>query len=85
MSEITRPNYCTNDMLDYLDQLRESGATNIFGAGPYLEKEFKELRANRKSFHSGDKAREVLSYWMKTFSQRHNLENQQEKKDETDL
>lgn len=24
----------------YLDQLRKSGATNMFGAAPYLEKEF---------------------------------------------
>lgn len=28
---------------DYLDRLRESGVTNMFGAVPYLQQEFPEL------------------------------------------
>lgn len=46
----------------YLDDLRESGATNMFGARPYLEEEFLGLRRQ---------AGAILSYWMKTFSERH--------------
>lgn len=47
------------DCFDYLDTLRESGATNMFGARPYLQKEMglKE-----------DTAREVLRKWLLTFS-----------------
>lgn len=68
----TRPEYCTDEMLVYLDELRESGETNMFGAGPYLDEEFPELRkGDKRSFHSSERARSVLSYWMKTFSQRH--------------
>jgi hypothetical protein len=51
------------EYFDYLDELRESGATNMFGAGPYLTREFREL--DTKSSH------EVLSEWMETFSERH--------------
>jgi hypothetical protein len=43
----------------YLDGLRESGVTNMFGARPYLEAAFPEL--DRKAAGS------VLSLWMKTF------------------
>jgi hypothetical protein len=51
------------DFLNYLDDLRESGATNMFGARPYLMDEFPEL--------TKDQAGDVLSYWMSTFSERH--------------
>lgn len=54
-----RPAFITDDHLDFLDCLRESGATNMFGARPYLKKEFRELK--------DDQAAEILSYWMKTF------------------
>ena len=46
---------------EYLDVLRESGATNMFGAAPYLQDEF-DL--------SKSEAREILNHWMKTFSAR---------------
>jgi hypothetical protein len=39
----------------YLNRLRESGATNMFGASPYLEMEFD---MNRRE------ARQVLLDWM---------------------
>lgn len=42
----------------YLDGLRETGATNMFGAAPYIEEEF---NVDRKV------AGEVLQAWMRTF------------------
>jgi len=53
-----RPNFVTDEHLDYLDDLRESGITNMFGASPYVEQEF-EL--DRKT------AINVLKYWMESF------------------
>lgn len=56
------------DMEEYflfLDELRESGITNMFGAAPYLKEAFSEL-SNRK-------AKDVLLEWMKTFATRHNI------------
>lgn len=46
---------------DFLDELRESGKTNMFGARPYLEREF---GLDKK------KATEILSDWMATFGKR---------------
>ncbi len=43
---------------DYLDRLRQSGETNMFGAVPYLQKQFFELAADR------EKAAQVLQAWM---------------------
>ena len=48
--------------LDYLDALRESGVTNMFGAASFLVDAF-GMKAND--------ARKVLVYWMETFSERH--------------
>ena len=45
-------------MFTYLEGLRQSGVTNMFGAGPYLEREF---NLNRRE------AREVLMSWMKSY------------------
>ena len=42
----------------YLESLRVSGVTNMFGAAPYLEAEFGLSRAE---------ARKVLSEWMNTY------------------
>ena len=55
------PEYCTEKMLEYLDELRESGETNMFGAGPYVAAEFNLSRTE---------AREVCIYWMDTFGER---------------
>jgi hypothetical protein len=50
------------EQLVYLDALRESGITNMFGATPYLI----------SRFHLTNKrARQVLAYWMETFAERH--------------
>ena len=47
-------------MFEYLDELRESGVTNMFGAGPYVERRF-DLPASE--------ANDVLVRWMDTFSE----------------
>ena len=43
---------------EYLDELRESGATNMFGAAQYLMEEFD---MDKKE------ARQVLTEWMTSF------------------
>ena len=54
-----RPEIVTDEHLNYLDALRESGATNMFGASAYLRSEFPEL--------SKSESTKVLSYWMESF------------------
>jgi len=44
-----------NEYFEYLDDLRDSGATNMFGASAYLEDEFYLGRAE---------ARKILLEWM---------------------
>jgi len=46
----------------YLDDLRESGVTNMFGAGAYLQRHF-DLDATE--------AQEIVLAWMSTFDERH--------------
>jgi len=53
----------TEEHLQYLDELRESGDTNMYGARPWLMEEFWGL--------TKQEADVILSYWMKTFSERH--------------
>lgn len=53
------------EQLEFLDDLRESSETNMFGAAPYLQREFGYDRR---------KAQEVLKFWMNTFNQRHKEE-----------
>lgn len=48
------------DMHTFLNDLRDSGVTNMFGAAPYLQKEF---GIDQKS------ARQVLANWMQSFSE----------------
>ena len=43
----------------YLNVLRDSGVTNMFGASPYLQEEFGLSRRESKT---------VLMSWMKSFS-----------------
>ena len=38
--KVERPDIVTDEHLEYLDDLRESGVTNMFGAGSYLEDNF---------------------------------------------
>jgi hypothetical protein len=46
------------EYFEYLEALRDSGVTNMFGAGAYLENEF-EL--------SKREARDILFEWMDSF------------------
>ena len=50
------------ELLEYLDELRESGQTNMYGAGTYLRDDYGLTRKL-----AGD----VIGYWMRTFSARH--------------
>ena len=51
-----------NLMLEYLDDLRDSGTTNMFGAARYVADEFGLDR---------QLSRDILSYWMMTYGQEH--------------
>ena len=53
-----------DEMFLYLDELRDSGRINMYGAGPELEREY-GLEASA--------AREVLQEWMDTYSDRHTV------------
>lgn len=57
---MSRPDYVTQEHLEYLDNLRESGVVNMFASSPYIEKRF---RVNQKE------AIKILKYWMETFGQ----------------
>jgi len=48
----------SDEQNQFLDELRESGKTNMFGAGRYLQEEFGIDRTE---------AREVLLEWIKNF------------------
>jgi hypothetical protein len=50
-----RPDFCTDEHLEFLDDLRRSSRTNMFGARPWLMNAFPEL--------SGDEARAILKFW----------------------
>ena len=50
------------EVLEYLDALRISGVTNMYGARPYVQEEFDLDKAT---------AGKYLSEWMLTFSERH--------------
>ena len=47
------------DYYHFLDDLRESGETNMFGAAPYLRREWPDLTQTQ--------ARDVLMSWMDQF------------------
>lgn len=51
----------TEEHREFLNELRDSGVTNMFGAAPYLQEEFPEL--DRKE------AREIVQEWMRTFKE----------------
>lgn len=56
-----RPEIVTDEHLEYLDDLRESGVTNMFGAAPYVQECFGVSRTE---------SRTILTYWMETFEER---------------
>ena len=58
-----KPDFVEEEHLKFLDDLRESGETNMFGAAAYLRNEFTITRQT---------ASKILAYWMKTFGERQN-------------
>ena len=54
--------YEFEEYFEYLDQLRESGVTNMFGAQPYLINDFGVDRST---------AQRILIEWMRSFDERH--------------
>ena len=52
------PEETLEQALEYLDNLRESGRINMFGAAPWLEEEFSFPKQVAKG---------VLGYWMEQF------------------
>lgn len=60
--KVYRPEIVTDKHLEYLDDLRESGETNMYGAGAWLVGRFDISKAE---------ARVILSYWMASFGERH--------------
>jgi hypothetical protein len=53
------PDFIKIEYLGYLDDLRENGETNMFGARPYLMREYPEL--------TKQEAATVLAHWMQCF------------------
>lgn len=49
-------------VMKYLDDLRASGATNMFGASPYIQRQFGVTE---------EQARRLLAEWMRTYGERH--------------
>ena len=49
---------------DFLEQVRQSGETNMYGAVSNLQDEFPELRYNR------ERARKVFLAWIKSFDRK---------------
>ncbi|KKM07857.1 hypothetical protein LCGC14_1729730 [marine sediment metagenome] len=58
-----RPSWIQDDMLEFLDDLRDSAVTNMYAARPYIMDEYYML--------SKQEASELLRYWQKTFAARH--------------
>lgn len=58
---IQRPPIVTDEHLEYLDDLRESGAVNMFASGLYLRKKFGLSREDAKI---------IWKYWAESFEER---------------
>lgn len=70
-----RPAFVRDCHLEFLDSLRKSGITNMYGAPPYLRNAYRIL--------TNDQAVAVVSYWMSTFAVRHNLTDDSIRKQDT--
>jgi hypothetical protein len=56
-----RADYITDEMLEFLDELRESGKTSVFNRRIYLLEKFPQLSLQR--------ALNVIAYWLQTFGE----------------
>ena len=61
MEVMERPEIVEDEHLEFLDELRESGVTNMFGADAYVINEF---------FVDKKTAGTIVQYWMDSFSER---------------
>lgn len=61
MTAVNKPAHATEEMLSYLDELRESGKVNMYAAAPHIEQKFTLTMTE---------ARQALAYWMKTYNQK---------------
>lgn len=72
--QTSKPTWISDQELEaaliFLDELRESGTTNMYGARPYMQEWWAEEYGNDLE---DKKAIEVLLYWMKTFRERHKV------------
>lgn len=59
---MNKPEKLKQKHLEFLDNLRFSGIVNMFGARPYLQSRFPKL--------TDGEAKNILFYWMRTFSKR---------------
>ena len=60
--------FSKNEVFLYLEELRESGETNMFGAVPYLQERFQ--------MHYED-AKDMLSLWMKSYNKNDEYEEEE--------
>lgn len=59
------------EYFNFLDQLRESGETNMFGAGPYLQEAFGITNRAESAY--------IVGKWMKTFSDEESVKERAKK------
>jgi len=62
MEKTRRPTYVKDEYLEFLDDLRDSGITNMMAAAPFLASHYNIKKPV---------ARNVLSYWMESYGERH--------------
>jgi hypothetical protein len=61
--EIDMNEHQRQEFFEFLDELRESGVTNMYGAAPYLQKEF--------GIQNKIDAYRILEAWMDSYADRH--------------
>lgn len=65
MSKTRKTTEFEQEVFAYLNALRESGVTNMYGASPYIQSNFGLDRAD---------SRKLLSLWMSNFSEEGNYQ-----------
>jgi hypothetical protein len=60
MSKTRKTTKQEKEVMEFLNVLRESGVTNMFGAGPYIQEEF---GLDKKE------SRRILTLWMENFNE----------------
>ncbi len=58
MPDKPRPQGITDEHLTFLDELRESGVVNMWGARPFIVEQFRVTQEEASAIHT---------YWMDTF------------------